>query len=79
MPETTQLAENVKKLMFIYSLNMGELRKVFGTKVFDIIKDNKHPRYKYTAKKLAEYFNMSVETLLYKEIINTTLNRRYFL
>lgn len=79
MPESNRLVENVKKLMFVYSLNIGEMRKLFGAKVFDIIKNNKHPKHKTTVRKLAEHFNLSVETLSYKGIVNTSLNRRYFL
>lgn len=58
---------------------MGEMRKLFGIKVFEIITDSKHKKYKSTIKAIADHFNLSVDTLLYKEIINTDLNRRYFL
>jgi hypothetical protein len=74
-----RLKENVKKLMFAYSLNRGQMKKIFGSGIFEIIDNSKHIKYKKTLKKLTEYFNLSIDNLLYKEIINTSLNRRYFL
>lgn len=79
MSEVEQLNKNIKKLMFIYSLNKSEMRKLFDNNMFYIVENPTHKKYKLVLKALTEYFNISLDTLLYKDIINTDLNRRYFL
>lgn len=79
MPETTILMKNIQKLMFIYSLNRGEMKKLFGRNFFLVISDSTHKKHETTLRKLCDYFNLTMDHLVCKEIVNTDLNQRYFL
>jgi hypothetical protein len=61
--------------MFIYSLNKTEMKSIFGQSFFKRLEK----RDRALIQEVCDYFNISKEYITSKEVINSSLNTRYFL
>jgi len=75
MSNYEKFIKNVETLMFIYSYKKKDMKSIFGNNFFDRLKS----KDKILIKKVSDYFNISEEYITNKGIINSSLNRRYFL
>ena len=74
MSNYEQFVKNVETLMFIYSYKKKDMKGIFGNGFFKKL-NNKDETL---IKKVSDYFNISEEYITNKDIINSSLNRRYF-